>query len=108
MHFNKNFGQTEAVTKLGRERMKIVFPKQKLGELIQKIVPIAKTIIDSFTIADILTEYVDTLPLRTIELCTHEEHLYQLHHDLWQDSMNTLTETQFHCFPDIQVCIHIL
>ena len=43
MHFNENFGQSQAVTKLGRERMKIVFPKQKQGEFTPKIVSVAKT-----------------------------------------------------------------
>ena len=43
MHFNENFGRAQAVTKLGRERMKIVFPKQKQGEFTPKIVPVAKT-----------------------------------------------------------------
>ena len=41
--FNENFGRSQAVTKLGRERMKIVFPKQKQGECTPKIVPVAKT-----------------------------------------------------------------
>ena len=42
MHFNENFfGRSQAVTKLGRERMKIVFPKQKQGEFTPKIVPVA-------------------------------------------------------------------
>ena len=39
--FNENFGRSQAVTKLGRERMKIVFPKQ--GEFTPKIVQVAKT-----------------------------------------------------------------
>ena len=43
MHFNENFGRAQAVTKLGAERIKIVFPKQKAGEFTPKIVPIPKT-----------------------------------------------------------------
>ena len=43
MHFNENFGRAQTVTKSGRERMKIVFPKQKQGEFTPKIVPVAKT-----------------------------------------------------------------
>ena len=43
MHFNENFWRPQAVTKLGRERMKIVFPKQKQGEFTPKLVPVAKT-----------------------------------------------------------------
>ena len=72
---NENFGRSQAVTKLGRERMKIVFPKQKQGEFTPKIVPVAKTYskFDSFTIADIFTKYVKSLLLRTVELCTHED-----------------------------------
>ena len=55
--------------------MKIVFPKQKQGEFTPKIVPVAKTykLIDLFTIADFLTEYVNSLLLRTNELCTHKD-----------------------------------
>ena len=37
MHFDENFGRAQAVTKSGRERMKIVFPKQKQGEFTPKI-----------------------------------------------------------------------
>ena len=29
MHFNENFGRSQFITKAGKERIKIVFPKQK-------------------------------------------------------------------------------
>ena len=38
LHFNENFGRAQAVTKSGKERMQIVFPKQKKGEFTPKIV----------------------------------------------------------------------
>ena len=43
MHFNENFGRAQAITKSGKERIQIVFPKQKHGEFTPKIVPVAKT-----------------------------------------------------------------
>ena len=43
MHFNENFGRPQAKTKAGKERIKIVFPKQKQGEYTPKIVPIPQT-----------------------------------------------------------------
>lgn len=43
MHFNENFGRAQAVTKSGKERIQIVFPKQKQGEFTPKIVPVPKT-----------------------------------------------------------------
>jgi len=43
MHFNENFGRAQAVTKSGKERIQIVFPKQKQGEYTPKIVPVPKT-----------------------------------------------------------------
>lgn len=43
MHFNENFGRPQAVTKSGKERIQIVFPKQKQGEFTPKIVKVPKT-----------------------------------------------------------------
>ena len=43
MHFNENFGQAQAVTRSGKERIQTVFPKQKHGEFTPKIVPVPKT-----------------------------------------------------------------
>ena len=43
MYFNENFGRAQAVSKDGKERIQIVFPKQKHGEFILKIVPVPKT-----------------------------------------------------------------
>ena len=43
MHFNENFGRAQAVTKSGKERIQIVFPKQKQGEFTPKIVKVPKT-----------------------------------------------------------------
>ena len=43
MHFNKNFGRIQAITKSGSERIRIVFPKQKQGEYTPKIVPVPQT-----------------------------------------------------------------
>ena len=43
MHFNENYGRVQATTKAGKERIRIVFPKQKQGDFTPKIVPVAKT-----------------------------------------------------------------
>ena len=43
MHFNENFGRQQAITKSGKERIRIVFPKQKQGEYTPKIVPVPPT-----------------------------------------------------------------
>ena len=43
MHFNENYGRAQATTKAGKERIRIVFPKQKQGDFTPKIVPVAKT-----------------------------------------------------------------
>ena len=48
MHFNENFGRAQAVTKSGKERIQIVFPKQKHGEFTPKIVPVPKTYSELF------------------------------------------------------------
>ena len=48
MHFNENFGRAQAVTKSGKERIRIVFPKQKHGEFTPKIVPVPKTYSELF------------------------------------------------------------
>ena len=37
MHFDENFGRAQAVTKDGKERIQIVFPKQKHEEFTLKI-----------------------------------------------------------------------
>ena len=71
MHFNENFGRSKAVTKLGKERMKIVFPSPKIVPEAKHIV--SSKLIGSFIIADIFTEYVNTLLLRIVELCTHKD-----------------------------------
>ena len=44
MHFNENYGTAQqATTKARKERIRIVFPKQKQGDFTPKIVPVAKT-----------------------------------------------------------------
>ena len=43
MHFNENFGRQQAITKSGKERIRIVFPKQKQGEYTPKVVPVTPT-----------------------------------------------------------------
>ena len=43
MHFNKNFGRAQAITKSGSERIRIFSPKQKQGEYTPKIVPVPHT-----------------------------------------------------------------
>ena len=42
MHFNENFGRPQSITKAGKERIKIAFPKQKKGYT-PKIVPVPQT-----------------------------------------------------------------
>ena len=80
MHFNENFGRAQAITKSGKERIQIVFPKQKQGEFTPKIVKVPKTYsklsvlkASQMLIVNISIEYVDALLLKTIELCTHED-----------------------------------
>ena len=51
MHFNENYGRAQATTKEGKERIRIVFPKQKQGNFTPKIVPVAKTYSKSNIIA---------------------------------------------------------
>ena len=48
MHFNENFRRAQAITKSGKERIQIVFPKQKQGEFTPKIVKVPKTYVTRF------------------------------------------------------------
>ena len=43
MHFNENYKRPQAVTKDGRERIRLTFPKSKQGECTAKIVSVPKT-----------------------------------------------------------------
>ena len=43
MHFNETFGKQQAITKSWKDRIRIVFPKQKQGEYTPKIVPVPTT-----------------------------------------------------------------
>ena len=49
LHFNENYNREQAKTKDGKERIKIVFPKQKRGEFTPKPVPVSKTYRKLFT-----------------------------------------------------------
>lgn len=54
MHFNENYGRAQAITKAGKERIRIIFPKQKQGDFTPKIVPVAKTYSKPMIIAMII------------------------------------------------------
>lgn len=43
MHFNENFGREQAITKSGKEQMRLTYSKQKPGECTPKIVPVPPT-----------------------------------------------------------------
>ena len=43
MHFNENFGREQAITKSGKEQMRLTFSKQKPGECTPKIVTVPPT-----------------------------------------------------------------
>ena len=80
MHFNENYGRAQATTKEGKERIRIVFPKQKQGDFTPKIVPVAKTYSKSNIIAiciyvyvSYFTEYTDDLIKKVLELSMNED-----------------------------------
>ena len=79
MHFNENFGRAQAITKSGNECIRIVFPKQKQGEYIPKIVPVLQTFSKNIKYmfdlhSSVSIEYAKELVQKAIDICTHEEH----------------------------------
>ena len=73
MHFNENYGRAQAVTKSGKERIQIAFPKQKQGEFTPKIVPVAKTYSKLLHACRHLTidMCIDFCPFLLYRICRH-------------------------------------
>ena len=77
MHFNENFGREQAITKSGKEQMRLTFSKQKPGECTPKIVPVPPTFSKTNPCINLLTynltEYAKELMLKAAEICSCED-----------------------------------
>lgn len=79
MHFNENVNREQAKTAAGKERIKIVFPKQKKGDFTPKPIPVNKTY-STFAanayeclIHYNVIAYVDELLIKTLQFCSCDE-----------------------------------